>query len=175
MSNISVIDMIFLILIVLLVIRVYFRGFIGEFFSWASKIVAIWVAVLLHQAGAGFIRSKVMENVQYIPEILAFVAIFLIIVLLSKMLEHVLKDVIMGAKLGGANKILGAIFGLVEGFTVVALILFLLAVQPLFDASGILSNSIFAEILLPIISIPIERGAEMINTAYILLPAQPAL
>ena len=126
MSNIPVIDMIFLILIVLMVIRAYLKGFIEEFFSWAALVLAIWVAVLLHPAGAAFIRTKIMEDVQYIPEILAFIAIFAIVMLLIKMLEHVLKDVIMGAKLGGANKVLGALFGLVEGLTLTTLILFVL-------------------------------------------------
>ena len=172
MSNIPVIDMIFLILIVLMVIRGYLKGFIEEVFSWAALVLAIWVAVLLHPAGAEFIRGRIMENVQYIPEILAFVAIFLIVMLLIKMLEHILKDVIMGAKLGGANKFLGAIFGLVEGFTLTALILFLLIIQPLFDASNIIVDSIFGQVLLPIIiKFPFERGAEILNTALLLLPA----
>ena len=159
MSNIPVIDMVFLILIALMVIRGYLKGFISEIFSWAALILAIWMAVLFHPAGAEFIRSKTMENVQYIPEVLAFIAIFLIVMLLVKMVGKVLKDVVMGAKLGGANKILGAIFGLVEGFTLVALILFLLTIQPIFDASNILANSIFAQILLPIINVPFELGS----------------
>jgi len=169
MSNIPVIDMIFLILIVLMVIRGYLKGFIEEIFSWAALVLAIWVAVLLHSPGADLIRSRIMENVEYVPEILAFVAIFVVVMLLLKMLEHILKDVIMGAKLGGANKFLGAIFGLVEGLTLVALILFVLAIQPLFDATNIIVNSIFAQILLPIIRIPFERGTGVVETAYFFL------
>ena len=103
MSNIPIVDMIFLILIALMIIRGYVRGFLTEVFTWASLLLSIWVAVLLHPAGAEFIRGRIMEDVQHIPEILAFVAIFLIIMILVKMLEHILRDVIMGAKLGGAN------------------------------------------------------------------------
>jgi len=171
MSNIPVIDMIFLIIIVLMLIRGYVKGFIAEFFSWAALVLAIWVAVLLHPAGAAFIRGKIMENVKYIPEILAFIAIFIIIMLLVKMLEHILKDVIMGAKLGGANKVLGAVFGLVEGLTLTALILFLLTVQPLFNASNIIADSIIAQILLPIIKIPFDRGMDVVNAVFLCLPA----
>jgi len=168
MSNFSVPDMVFLILIVLLTIRGHVRGFIMEFFTWASLLVSIWVAFLLHPAGAEFIRGRIMEDVQTIPEILAFIGIFIIVMLLVKMLEHILRDVVMGAKLGGANKILGAILGLVEGLTLTALLLFILSIQPVFDASGIIESSIFAQILLPIIRVPIERGVDMINTVFLL-------
>ena len=174
MSNISVIDMVFLILIALMAIRGYVKGFIAEFFSWAALVLAIWVAVLLHPAGAEFIRSKIMENVKYVPEILAFIAIFIIVMLFVKMFERILKDVIMGAKLGGANKVLGAVFGFAEGLTLTALILFILGVQPIFDASNIIADSTFAQILLPIIKVPLERGTDIINTVHLLLPAFPA-
>ena len=171
MSNIPVIDMIFLILIVLMVIRVYFRGFIVEVFSWATLIVSIWGAVLLHSAGAAIIRNRIMQNVEFIPEVIAFGAVFIVIMLFFKMLEHILKDVVTGAKLGGVNKFLGAIFGLVEGLTLVALILFVLTIQPLFDATNIILNSIFAEILLPIIRIPFDRGVGIADTVLLLIRA----
>ena len=171
MSNISVIDMVFLILIVLMLIRGYVKGFIAEFFSWAALVLAIWGAVLLHPAGAAFIRTKIMENVRYVPEILAFIAIFLIIMLFIKMLEKILRDVIMGAKLGGANKVLGAVFGFAEGLTLTAIILFVLGIQPIFDASKIIADSTFAQILLPIIKVPLDRGTEIFNV----LPASPTV
>ncbi|MCL2601277.1 MAG: CvpA family protein [Treponema sp.] len=174
MSNISLVDMIFLILITLLVIRGHVRGFLREFFVWASLLVSLWAAVLLHPAGATFIRSKIMQDVQYIPEILAFIAIFILVMLFVKMLEHILKDVMMGAKLGGANKLLGAIFGLAEGLTVTALVFFVLSIQPLFDASGIIESSTLAKILLPVIRIPIERGADIINTVQMFVAPSAA-
>ena len=175
MSNIPVIDMIILILIALMVIRGYVRGFLTEVFTWASLLLSLWAAVLLHPAGAEFIRGRIMENVDLIPEIMAFIAIFLIVMVLVKMLEHILRDVIMGARLGGANKTLGAVFGLVEGLTLTALLLFVLSIQPLFDASSVIEGSTFAQILLPIIRVPIERGVDIINTAQMLLPAVPGV
>jgi membrane protein required for colicin V production len=63
-----------------------------------------------------------------------------------------LKGIIEGVSLGGADRFIGFIFGLAEGFVVVTLILFLLRVQPLFDESSILSDSFFARIILPLIT-----------------------
>ena len=170
MSNVPVIDLIFLILIVLMAIHGYLKGFIEEIFSWAALVLAIWMAVLLHPAGAEFIRSKVMQNVKYVPEILAFIAIFLIVMIFLKMVEKILKDVVMGAKLGGVNKVLGLIFGIVEGFTLTVLILFVLTMQPIFDPSKIISDSIFGQILLPLIKIPLDRGKDIVNTAFFTAP-----
>ena len=163
------IDLIFLILIILMLIRGYLRGFIEEVFSWAASVLAIWVAVLLYPAGAAFIRSKVMQDVRYVPEILAFVAIFFVVTIFLKLVEKILKDVVMGANLGWADKILGLLFGLVEGLTLTALILFILSIQPLVDPEKIekiLENSIFAEILLPLIRIPLEKGKDIVNTVF---------
>ena len=110
-----------------------------------------------------------MPNIRIVPELLAFVAIFLLILLVIKLLERILRDVIAGANLGTVNKLLGAIFGLIEGFAFTTLIIFVLSVQPLFDASKLIGESIFAQFLLPIIRIPMERGQETVNTALLFL------
>ena len=175
MSNFPVIDLIFLILIVLMLIHGYVKGFIAELFSWAAIVLSMLAAVFLYPMGASYIRGKAMANVRYVPEILAFIAIFLIVMIVLKMVERVLKDVIMGAHLGGADKVLGALFGLFEGFALTAIILFILSVQPIFDASKVIGDSIFAEILLPLVSIPLNRGKQVINTALLFLQGCPRL
>jgi len=171
MSNIPVIDLVFVIFIALMVIHGYVKGFVEEFFSWAALVLALLAAVFFHPAGAVFIRKSIMENVRYVPEILAFIGIFLIVMMFIKLLERVLKDVIKGANLGGVNKLFGLIFGLLEGFALVALILFVLRVQPVFDYQKIIGDSIFAQILLPHIhKIPLDRGKDVITTTLIFPP-----
>jgi len=170
MGNFPVIDIIFLILIVLMLIHGYAKGFVEEIFSWAALVLSMLAAVFLYSPGAAFIRKKTMENVRFIPEILAFIAVFIIVMVIIKLLESVLKDIIMGTNLGGVNKVLGAVFGLVEGFALTAIILFILSVQPLFDPSRVIGDSIFAQILLPIIRAPLNRGREIINAVQLFLP-----
>jgi len=170
MSKIPIVDLIFLVLIILTVLRVHYLGFLREFFSWAKMVLAIAAAVFLHPVGARFIRSKVMENVQYIPELFSFIVIFMVVVLFLKMLEHILKDMVTGAKLGGADKLLGAVLGAVEGFVLVALIIFVLSIQTFFDSSSILNNSIFAQIILPLIKSSFARNPALPNVALFVLP-----
>jgi membrane protein required for colicin V production len=87
-----------------------------------------------------------------LPEVLAFIALFLIVFVLIKILGAILKDIIAGIKLGGADRFLGLVFGLGEGLIVISLILFVLTIQPLFDPGPILQKSLFAELLLPFVT-----------------------
>jgi len=149
MSNLPVIDWVFIALIVLMLLHGYFKGFVAEIFSWATVILALWMGVLFYQAGGAFLRTKILANVRVVPEVLAFVAIFIIVTIVLKLLKRVLEDVIKGAQLGTVNKVFGAVFGVVEGLVITILILFFFRVQPLFNASNIIGESVFAEYLLP--------------------------
>lgn len=169
MKSFAIVDMIFLILIVVMIFHGYVRGLIAEIFSWASLILGIFAAVSLYHSGAGFIRTKIMQTVKYVPEIISFLIVFFAVILLLKMLEHVLKEIIEGAKLGGIDKFLGLLFGLIEGLALVTIILFVLTVQPLFDASKIIGDSFFAQLLIPLIQIPLNRGREVIKSAAFIM------
>jgi membrane protein required for colicin V production len=152
MSGVVFIDLVFLVVVGLMTIRGYLRGLVKEVLSWASLVLGILAAVFFYKNGAEFIRSKAMENVKYVPEILAFIVIFLIVFILFKMIEKVLKDIVNGIRLSGVDKLLGAVFGIIEGIAVVSLMIFLITVQPLFRADNVLDGSFFADILLPLIA-----------------------
>jgi membrane protein required for colicin V production len=93
-----------------------------------------------------------MPDVKTIPEIAAFIVLFGIVFIIMKILEYLLKDIIEGIKLGGADRFLGLIFGFVEGLVVVSLVLFIIRIQPLFDPGALLSESFFAGAILPLIA-----------------------
>jgi len=171
MGNLPVIDYIFILLILLMIVHGYIKGFIEELFSWAALVLAIWAGVLLNSAAAAFIRQRTMQNVRVVPEILGFAAVFVLVMIVIKLLEKILRDVIAGANLGTVNRILGAVFGLIEGFAIVILVIFVFSVQPLFNASKILGGSYFAKIMLPLIKLQTGRGQDVVNTVFIILPA----
>jgi membrane protein required for colicin V production len=155
----SVVDFIFIGLIGLFIIRCYLKGFISELLSMAAVVLGIIAALFFYKNGADFLRLKYWPDLKTIPEILAFVALFVIVFLAVKLLEAMLKGIIEDVRLGGADRFLGIIFGLAEGLAVVSLILFLLRIQPLFDPDQILSDSFFASLLLPLIT-----GKEVITS-----------
>jgi membrane protein required for colicin V production len=152
MNSIAVIDIIFVVLTVIFIVRCALRGFIGEIMSMASVVLGLLASFFFYKNGGIFIREKFMPEMKLIPDILAFLALFLIVFILIKILELMLKEIIEGIQLGGADRFLGILFGLAEGIVVVCLLLFVLTIQPLFDPAPLLNKSIFAEILLPFIT-----------------------
>jgi membrane protein required for colicin V production len=143
--------MVFLALMGLFMIRCYIKGFISEILSMAAVVLGLLASLFFYKNGADFIREKYLPDIKVIPEILAFAALFIIVFIIVKLLEIMLKGVIEGVSLQGADHLLGIFFGFAEGLAVISLILFLLRIQPLFNPSVLLSDSFFARVLLPLI------------------------
>jgi len=150
--NVSVMDVVFILLIVLFSIRCYLKGFISELLSMAAIVFGLLASLFFYKNGAEFLRARYWPDLKTIPEIVAFAALFLIVFIVIKLLEIMLKQIIQGVQLGGADRFLGFIFGMAEGIAVISLVLFILKIQPLFNPSSILSDSIFARIFLPLIT-----------------------
>lgn len=151
MSSLSVLDIVFLVLIGLLVLRGGIRGFIREFLSWPTLALGTLGSVFFYKNGALFIERHFLPGMKVLPEILAFIGIFVIIFLAFKILEKILKDIVEGINLGGVDRALGVVFGFLEGAALTAFVLFVLAIQPLFDPLAVLGSSVFAKLLLPLI------------------------
>jgi membrane protein required for colicin V production len=150
--KLSVIDTIFIVLIILFVIRCYLKGFISEIFSMAAIVLGVLASLFFYKNGAEFIRESFLPGMKTLPEIIAFIALFVIVFVVVKLLEILLKGVIHGLRGGGIDRLLGLVFGFAEGIAVVSLVLFVLTIQPLFDSSSILAGSFFARLLLPLIT-----------------------
>jgi len=157
--NFSAIDFIFIGLIGLFMIRCFLKGFVSELLSMAALVLGLLAALFFHKNGGAFLRSQFWPELKVIPEIAAFVILFIIVFLVVKIIEKMLVNIIDKVSLSGANSFLGLVFGLAEGIVVVSLVIFLLMIQPLFDASAILENSFFARLILPLIA-----GKEIITS-----------
>jgi membrane protein required for colicin V production len=149
----EVIDIIFAVLILIVLIRAALRGFIEEVMSMASLVLGLSAAFLFHKKGAVFLIERYMRDMKILPEILSFIAIFLIVFAAVKILEFILKDIAGRINLGGVDRFLGAVFGFAEGIILVSLILFVLTIQPLYDMQPLLEKSLFARILEPFIGV----------------------
>jgi len=152
----SLIDIIFFVLIALLMIRCYLKGFLSEIFSMAAVVLGVLAAVFFYKNGAVYLKEKYWPDLaNTISEILSFVALFLIVFMIIKLLEGLLKGIVNGIKLGSADKFLGLLFGFAEGVAVVSLILFILQlIKPIYDSTLLLKDSVIAGMLLPLINKP---------------------
>jgi membrane protein required for colicin V production len=145
------IDIVFLVLIGISFLRCAVRGFISELLSMAALIVGLLLAIFFYRNGALLVRTWFLQDVKIVPEIIAFITLFILVYIAVKIIEMTLKSIIEGIQLGGLDRLLGAVFGIIEGMVVVCLLLFLMSIQPFFNPEPILEKSIFAKILLPFI------------------------
>jgi len=148
----GIIDIVFILLIILLMIRCFMNGLISELMTMAGFVFGLLASLFLYKNGAQLLRENFWPELEVVPEVIAFITLFLVVFIIVKLVEMMLKGIVDGISLGNADKALGLIFGFAEGIVLVSLILFLLTIQPLFDASPILEDSFFANLLLPLIT-----------------------
>jgi membrane protein required for colicin V production len=148
--SMAIIDIVFLALIAILIIRCGLRGLVKEVMSMASVALGLLAAVLFYRQGAAFVRTKILSDVAVLPELIAFVALLAIVFFAIKILEHILQDIIERIHVGGLDHALGLVFGLLEGLILVRLILFVIDIQPLFNAESLLEQSVFVKLLDPL-------------------------
>jgi membrane protein required for colicin V production len=159
--HVAVIDIVFASIILILVIRCALRGFIEEFMSMAALVIGVLFAVLFFKPGAAFVSGKLGLNI--LPEVISFISLFLIAFIIVKILERILGGIIERIDMAGVDKGLGFALGLVEGLLVVSVALFVLSVQPLFDPSSLLKESLFARYLMPFVTLAGETAADALR------------
>ena len=86
-----------------------------------------------------------------LTRVAAFLIIFIAVTIIAKIIERILKNILENLNLGGLDRILGLVFGLVEGILVVSVVVFLVRVQPFFDLQDFLASSKIASLLSGII------------------------
>jgi membrane protein required for colicin V production len=154
--NFAPIDILFAAIVLIFTIRCALRGFIKEFMSMAAIVLGLVAAVVFMKPASSLVIRWLGPD--FFPELIAFVAVFLLVFLIIKIFEGALNDIAQKINIDGIDRFLGFLLGIVEGVLLVCIILFLLAVQPLFDTSSLLAGSIFAKYLLPLVSIVTVAG-----------------
>jgi membrane protein required for colicin V production len=149
--DIAVIDVVFLGIIAIFAIRCAIRGLVSELMSMAALVFGILSAIFFFRKAAEIVRGRFMPDIKTLPEIISFIAIFIIVFVVIKFLESILKEIIAGIHLSGPDRFLGFILGLAEGVIIVCLLLFLINIQFFVDSSLILEKSFFADLLMPFI------------------------
>lgn len=154
----SVLDIISIIIFIIVVVRCVMRGFVEEFLSMAAVIFGIAGAVFL----AGPV-GKILEtyfNLTMWSQIIAFLGSFIIIYIIIKILEGIIHNIFDKLNLDRLDKALGFLLGLLEGFLIVAVLIFLLswfAWVPLLNIEQLLADSLIARFIQPFL-VPITQN-----------------
>ena len=152
----NTLDWILLAILILAGFRGLMQGIVKELSTIAAPVAGVAAAVFLYKWGADVLRAQF--KLQFAPEIVACIALFVLAFIIVKIIAKIVSDGLEGAHLDNLNKALGFVAGLIEGLVVVALILIVLQMQPLFDVKKLLSGSIFAKALLPIVGPEVAKA-----------------
>lgn len=142
----SALDIVFVIILVIAALRGAFRGFVTELLSAAAIILGIIGAVLFSKM-VGELLATHLGLTQW-SEIIAFLLLFLVVYLVIKIFEGALNNFIDKLKLGNLDRALGFFLGILEGILLIAVIVFVMTVQPLFELDEVLKGSVIAKIVL---------------------------
>lgn len=112
----SLLDIIVLLVLVLTVVRGLMRGMVETLFSLAAWVLAF----LLGKWGALMVAPLLPIGVENpaIRYFAGFAVIFLAVLIGVLLLGHVLASLIKAVGLGGADKVLGGVFGLTKGVVI---------------------------------------------------------
>jgi membrane protein required for colicin V production len=145
----NILDIVLILIFFICVVHSVVRGFVEELTSLSWVIIGLLMAFSFYKDGATFVRTKILADVKYIPEIIAFIVLLFIAYIVIRILGSMLKTIVSGIGLEGIDKILGLVLGIIKGFAVVCFIIFVIRVQPVTDGQKILQNSVIAGYLSP--------------------------
>jgi membrane protein required for colicin V production len=106
----------------------FFRGFLRETLGLATWIAAFYCAFTFANAGAVFLRRWVSIGSARLA--IAFFIIFIIVLLIGAIFNHLLGRLINGTGFAGSDRVLGIVFGVVRGVAVLVLLVLLAGVTP---------------------------------------------
>jgi membrane protein required for colicin V production len=159
----SILDIIFIIILLITSIRCTFRGFVTEVLSFAAVIMGVIVAVLLTPMVTVWIE-KFAGQVMW-SNIAAFLIIFLVVYLVVKIFEGALYRLLERINLDNLDRALGFFLGLLEGIILIVLIVFILSIQPFFDPSIVMEDSKFSALILKILPAAAETIGRRLQEA----------
>lgn len=168
----SIIDLIILGIFLLFGIITAIKGFSKEIFSQAAWILGVIIATIFYRKL--FPYTFELIKISTVAIILSFIVIFSVVFLVIKIIGAIVSKLFSGEILGGLDHTLGFFLGLVEGFIIVLVIVFLLKSQPWFNPEKLFEGSFLMEHvfskLLPSLSDLLKQAEEKVpvdSTAFV--------
>ena len=118
-----IIDLVFLILMILAVVKGYQRGLIVGIFSFVAIIVGLAAAIKLSAVVAGYIGDSVKVSDRWLP-VISFLVVFIGIVLLIRLGANLLQKTVELGMMGWINRLGGIILYATIYILVYSVILF---------------------------------------------------
>jgi membrane protein required for colicin V production len=103
-----VLDLVFVIILILAILKGYQRGLVVGLFSLVAVIIGLAAAIKLSTVVAGYIGSTVKVSEEWLP-LISFAVVFLVVILLIRLGAKAIEKSVEVAMLGWVNKLAGII------------------------------------------------------------------
>ncbi|MYB33622.1 MAG: CvpA family protein [Gammaproteobacteria bacterium] len=117
----SIVDIAIIVIVVGSLLIGLYRGFIREFFSLLSWLLALYVAWTFAGSVAVYLESYIDQ-----PDfrvVASFAGIFVVSLMVLSIISHFLQNLLAFAALIGVDRYLGMLFGIARGVIIVALVI----------------------------------------------------
>src|SRR5258706_12744902 len=118
-----IVDLVFVIILILAIIKGYQRGLIVGIFSFIAIVVGLAAAIKLSVVVAGYIGKSVKVSDEWLPFI-SFIVVFIVVVLLIRWGANLIHRSFQVAMLGWLNRLGGIILYLAIYIAVFSWLLF---------------------------------------------------
>ena len=149
-ANMQILDIILILVILLFTIMGLIKGFIDMLFNRAAPVLSIWGALLFYRTGVQYLSPYIKQEL--VCQIASFALIFIVLFLVVKIIQLILGKFFNTILLKQLNNVLGLVFGIVEGCTVVILVLLIMTAQPWIDFTEMLNSSHIYKFFEPLVT-----------------------
>lgn len=132
--------------IALITWRAFRNGFVRELVSLGAVILAIPIAGIFYDNM--FPKVQPIVDNRLLANLVSFLAIFAAVIVGGQVLSHLLKRMVAVLNLGGADRVAGALFGLVKAVVLAQALLIAFVVFPKPDVRAAIDASPVARVLL---------------------------
>ena len=118
-------DIVISILLLLIAVRGFIKGFVRELSSLVALVAGIYAAFFFSDIMAEFIQTMFNLHSKYL-HLIAFAVTLILIMVLIAFVGKMLHKVVESLSLGLLNRIAGAVFGILKGILLLSLLIMLL-------------------------------------------------
>jgi membrane protein required for colicin V production len=105
------------------------RGFVKEVLSLAAWVLAFWVALTFSPQFSVLLSDYI--STPSVSLFAAFAALFIVTLILSALVNHLIAAIVEKTGLSGTDRMLGVLFGILRGVAIVTLLVLLAAATPM--------------------------------------------
>ena len=131
-----ILDLLFIIVCILAIVKGYQRGLIVGVFSFVAIIIGLAAAMKLSAVAAAYIGESVKISDRWLP-VISFIVVFIIVVLLVRLGANLIQKTVEIGMLGWVNRLGGIIFYAAIYIIVYSVILFYAEQVKLIQPEGI--------------------------------------